>query len=99
MMPLYVLGLAMVTFLGYICYAEGLKTVRALDAVIITALTEPLSAMVLAFLILGEAIPQSVLAGGALIIAANILVSREHRKKRIRRCKEKKPQECFGWTW
>ncbi|NIP40930.1 MAG: EamA family transporter [Candidatus Aenigmarchaeota archaeon] len=80
--PYYILGIAFVSFLGYIFYAKGLKTIRAHNAVIITTLVEPLTAIFLAFLILGETLPQYVMIGGILIILANFLVGREHRKKR-----------------
>ncbi len=83
MIPLYVLGLVIVSFLGYVFYAKGLKSVRAHNAVIIVSLTEPLTAILLAFAILGETIPQYVMIGGSLIILANILIGREHRRKRM----------------
>ncbi|MCX6818332.1 MAG: DMT family transporter [Candidatus Aenigmarchaeota archaeon] len=97
--PLFIAGIAVSSFLGYIFYAEGLKIVRAHDSVIISTLIEPLSAIAIAFVVLAEAVPENVLIGAALIIAANVLIGFEHRKKRIRRCKDKKPQACFGWTW
>lgn len=99
LVPFFILGIALSSFFGYIFYAEGLKTIRAHDAVIIASLTEPLSAIAIAFVLLGEALPQHVLLGASLIIAANVIAGFEHRKKRIRKRKGKKPQECFGWTW
>jgi drug/metabolite transporter (DMT)-like permease len=92
--PFHVLGICFFTFLGYTFYAKGLKTIRAHNAVIITTLVEPLTAIFLAFLILGETFPQYVMIGGSLIIFANILVGREHRRKRIERKTEGKP--VFG---
>jgi drug/metabolite transporter (DMT)-like permease len=99
--PLYIAGIVLVTFFGYIFYAEGLKTIRAHDAVIITALTEPLAAMALAFVILGESIPQYVLVGAALIIAANVLVGIEFKKKHRKRheAESKGGRPGFGWVW
>jgi drug/metabolite transporter (DMT)-like permease len=90
----YIFGIAFVSFLGYTFYAKGLKTIRAHNAVIISSLTDPLTAIILAFLILGETFPQYVLIGGSLIILANIIVGREHRRKRIKRKAEGKP--VFG---
>lgn len=92
--PLYILGIAFVSFLGYVLYAKGLKTIRAHNAVITVSLTEPLTAIILAFLILGETLPQYVMVGGALIILANILTGKEFRKKGIERKMEEKP--VFG---
>ncbi|MCK5023748.1 MAG: EamA family transporter [Candidatus Aenigmarchaeota archaeon] len=81
--PIWIFGLAFFTFLGYIFYAKGLNTIRAHNAVITVSLTEPLTAIVLALIILSESIPQYVYVGGALIIFANILVGREHKKKKL----------------
>lgn len=92
--PIYILGIAFFCFLGYTFYAKGLKTIRAHNAVIIVTLTEPLTAIVLAFLVLGETLPQYVMIGGALIILANILTGKEFRKKRIER--EMETGEGFG---
>jgi len=99
LVPLFILGIALSSFFGYILYAKGLKTVRAHDAVIIASMTEPLSAIALAFLLLGEALPQHVLLGAALIIVANVLAGFEHRKKRLHKIKAKKDQSDFGWVW
>lgn len=99
LVPFYIAGLAFVTFLGYIFYAKGLKTIRAHDAVIITALTEPLAAMILAFFVLGESIPDYVLIGAALIITANIIIGMEFRKKRIEKHRERGGKPGFGWVW
>jgi drug/metabolite transporter (DMT)-like permease len=99
--PICILGLVLVTFFGYLFYAKGLKTIRAHDAVIISALTEPLAAMALAFVVLGESIPDYVLAGAAMIIAANVLVGIEFRKKskEKHRSKAKDGETGFGWVW
>jgi drug/metabolite transporter (DMT)-like permease len=99
LVPFYIAGLAFVTFLGYIFYAKGLKTIRAHDAVIITALTEPLAAMILAFFVLGESIPDYVLIGAALIITANIIIGMEFRKKMIEKHRERGGKPGFGWVW
>jgi len=81
--------------MGVIFYAKGLKTEKAHNATITVSLTEPLTAIILAFLILGESLPQYILIGGSLIIIANLLIGKEERKKRI----EKKTEEGFGWVW
>ncbi len=76
--PPYLLALALVSFAGYVLYAKALGYVKAHIAVIVVALTEPLTAAVLAFMILGEVLPRYVLAGGLLIILANILLNPRH---------------------
>jgi drug/metabolite transporter (DMT)-like permease len=93
--PLWIFGTAFCSFLGYVLYAKGLKTEKAHNATITVSLTEPLTAIILAFLILGETLPPYVILGGSLIILANILIGKEHRKKRI----ERKGKEGFGWVW
>jgi drug/metabolite transporter (DMT)-like permease len=98
LVPIFILGIALSSFFGYIFYAGGLKTVRAHDAVIITALTEPLSAIAIAFILLGESLPQHVLLGASLIVLANVLVGMEFRKKRKGKAKAK-TGEGFGWVW
>lgn len=95
--PYYILGIAFFSFLGYILYAKGLKTTRAHNAVIIVTLTEPLTAIILAFLILSETLPQHVIIGGFLIILANLLIGKKVRRKRIESVK--KANESFGWVW
>ncbi len=97
--PVYIAGISLSSFLGYIFYAKGLKTVRAHDAVIIVALLEPLAAVLLAAAVLGEALPPYVALGGALIVLANILVGREHRKKRLQNAEGKSGAPGFGWVW
>jgi drug/metabolite transporter (DMT)-like permease len=94
--PVYILGIAFVSFLGYTLYAKGLKTIRAHNAVITVTLTEPLTAIVLAFLILRETLPPYVMTGGALIIIANLLMGKQVRKRRIKTGKE---PAGFGWIW
>ncbi len=74
------------TFLGYIFYARGLETVQAKHATIIETLAEPAAAIFLAWLILGEVIPQYIFIGGLLIILANMIVRLDleedsHRKR------------------
>jgi drug/metabolite transporter (DMT)-like permease len=75
------------TFLAYIFYAEGLKSVQAKHATIIETLVEPAATVFLAWLILGEVIPQYIFLGGFLIIVANLLVrldlDEESHRKRI----------------
>ncbi|MEE9323822.1 MAG: DMT family transporter [Candidatus Aenigmarchaeota archaeon] len=95
--PIYILGIAFFSFLGYTLYAKGLKTIRAHNAVITVSLTEPLTAIVLAFIILAESLPQYVMIGGSLIILANLLIGKEHRKKRMEM--KKKQETGFGWVW
>lgn len=97
MVPVWIFGLAFFSFLGYIFYAKGLKTIRAHNAVITVSLTEPLTAMILALVVLSEPLPPYILVGGALIIFANILVGKEHKKKRMRAAG--KPGAGFGWVW
>lgn len=79
--PLCILGLGFFSFLGYLFYAHGLEAIQAHKGVIIVSLTEPLTAIVLAAIILGEGIPQHVMMGGALIIAANLIVGKEMGRK------------------
>jgi DME family drug/metabolite transporter len=75
------------TFLAYIFYAEGLKTVQAKHATIIETLVEPAAAVFFAWLILGEVVPQYIFLGGFLIIIANLVVrldlAEESHRKRI----------------
>jgi drug/metabolite transporter (DMT)-like permease len=82
---LFLSGLVIVTFFSYVFYALGLKTVRAHNGPIIVLLTEPFAAILLAWLVLGEMIPQYVAFGGFLIILANLLVEKETRKKKLKR--------------
>ena len=84
MVPFFILGLGFFTFLGYIFYAKGLRTIRAHNAVIIVSLTEPLTAIILALLILSEPLPQHIILGGVLIILANVLVGKERRKRNLK---------------
>jgi drug/metabolite transporter (DMT)-like permease len=84
---LWIAGLVFVsTFLGYVFYAKGLKTVQAKHATIIETLAEPSSAVFMAWLILGEVVPPYIFLGGFLIILANLIVrldiaDEEHRKR------------------
>jgi drug/metabolite transporter (DMT)-like permease len=93
--PLWIFGMAFCSFLGYVLYAKGLKTEKAHNATITVSLTEPLTAVILAFLILRETLPPYVILGGSLIILANFLIGKEVRKKRM----GKKTNEGFGWVW
>ncbi len=76
-------GLVIASFLMYTFYAMGLKTIRAHNAPIILLLSEPVTAVVLAWLILSEVITFHVLVGGVFLIIANILVEKEVRKKKL----------------
>ncbi len=64
------------TILSVSLYFNGLKKVKASSASIL-ALIEPVSAVILAALILGERITIPVLLGGALILAGAAIVIRE----------------------
>ncbi|MBI4175990.1 MAG: DMT family transporter [Candidatus Aenigmarchaeota archaeon] len=79
----YFLGLVIIsTAIPYGLYDAGLRSVEAHMAPILTILTEPLSAVLLAWIILGEGIGATVIAGGILIVLANILAVKEGRKVR-----------------
>lgn len=82
--PYWLIGIGIVTFLGYYMYAKGLESIRAHNGPIIVTLTEPAAAVMLAFIILGESVPEYILLGGLLIIIANIFVQLEERKTKIR---------------
>ncbi|CAI1492504.1 Permeases of the drug/metabolite transporter (DMT) superfamily [Thermococcus nautili] len=70
----YLLGLAFFpTFLGYTLYNHALKEVEVSRASIV-ATVEPVVAIVLAYILFGEALTPLQLLGGALIIGASILV-------------------------
>ncbi|WP_297548473.1 EamA family transporter [Thermococcus sp.] len=70
----YVLGLAFFpTFLGYTLYNHALREVEVSRASIV-ATVEPVVAIVLAYVLFGEALTPLQLLGGALIIGASILV-------------------------
>jgi len=72
------------TFMGFLFYARGLKTVQAKHATIIETLAEPLAAVFFAWLILGETLPPYIFVGGILIIFANLFVRYDLSKE----CKE-----------
>lgn len=95
--PVWVFCLGFFSFLGYLLYAKGLKTEKAHNATITVSLTEPLTGIILAFLVLGESLPQHVVIGGAFIILANLIAGREHKRKVIKRRKES--GAGFGWVW
>jgi drug/metabolite transporter (DMT)-like permease len=61
------------TAIPYVLYAEGLRRVRVEHASILGYL-EPVSAPFYALLLLGEAPAATTVAGGALIVAAGVLV-------------------------
>jgi len=70
----YLLGLAFFpTFLGYTLYNHALRDVEVSRASIV-ATVEPVVAIVLAYVLFGEALTPLQLLGGALIIGASILV-------------------------
>jgi len=81
--PYWLVGIGLVTFLGYYLYAKGLESIRAHNGPIIVTLTEPAAAVLLAFVLLGEAVPEYILLGGLLIIVANVFVQLEERKTKI----------------
>jgi drug/metabolite transporter (DMT)-like permease len=83
--PYWLIGIGLVSFLGYYMYAKGLESIRAHNGPIIVTLTEPATAVMLAFILLGEAVPEYILFGGLLIIVANVFVQLEERKTKIRK--------------
>ncbi len=77
----YLLGLAFFpTFLGYTLYNHALKEVEVSRASIV-ATVEPVVAIVLAYMLFGEALTPLQLLGGALIIGASILVHMREGKE------------------
>ncbi len=89
---LFVSCLVVSSFLMYTFYALGLKTVRAHNAPIILLIAEPVTAVVLAWLVLSEVITPHVFAGGVLLIIANLMVEKEVRKRKIRRKRRAEPK-------
>ncbi len=81
--PYWLMGLGLVTFLAYYLYAKGLESIRAHNGPIIVTLAEPTMAVLLAFVLLGEAVPEYILIAGLMIIVANIFVQIEERKTKI----------------
>lgn len=79
----FVVMLGLSTFLAFTFYAEGLKTIKAHNAPIIILLAEPIAAIILAWLVLGEIPSSYIYIGGFLIILANLIVEKEVRKKRL----------------
>lgn len=72
---LYLVGLVFIsTFSAYILYALGLKRVQAHIVPVIMLLTEPLCAILLAWVVLGEPLPQYVALGGLLIMMSNLII-------------------------
>jgi drug/metabolite transporter (DMT)-like permease len=67
-----VLGLVCTT-LAYMLYTLGMARIKVQHSSILGYL-EPVSAPVYAFFLLGQGIPVSTMAGGALVVAAGILV-------------------------
>ena len=78
------------TFLGFLLYARGLKTVQVKHATIIETLAEPASAIFLAWLILGEIVPQYIFIGGFLIILANLIVRSDTKSEHLESTEEHK---------
>ena len=72
------------TFMAYLFFSEGLRSVRAHDAPIIMILVEPLSALFLSSLVLGEILTYNIFLGGGLILMANLVVE-VHLKRRAKR--------------
>ena len=66
--------------LAQVLFYQGLKIVSSTHAGIIMLL-EPVSAAILASVFLGEAITIGIIIGGALIIAANIIVIVQPERK------------------
>ncbi len=83
--PYWIIGLGFVSFLGYYLYAKGFESTKAHNAPVIVTMTEPTMAVLMAFILLGEAVPEYILLGGLLIIVANLFVQLEERKTKIRK--------------
>ncbi len=75
-MFLFVAGIILTTFLMYMFYSKGLKAIKAHRAPMLVMLTEPITAIVLAFLIFSETIQPSVLLGGVMIMLANVVTGK-----------------------
>lgn len=88
---IFVVMLGVSTFLAFTFYAEGLKTINAHNAPIIILLTEPVAAILLAWLVLGEIPSSYIYVGGFLIILANLIVEKEVRRKKL----GKKPSKLY----
>ncbi|MBU4139065.1 MAG: DMT family transporter, partial [Euryarchaeota archaeon] len=68
------------TAIGGILYFNGLRLVKAQSASIISLL-EPLSAVVLAFIILSEPVAFTTVIGGGFILLGAGILSRESKSK------------------
>lgn len=66
----------MPTALGYILFMVGMRTTAATVASLVT-LVEPLTAVVLAWLLFGEHLGPLALVGAALLLGAVLLLARE----------------------
>lgn len=63
------------TALGYVVFTLGMRTTKATVATIVTLL-EPLTAVILAFVLFREQLSATAILGGILLIAAIVLLSR-----------------------
>ncbi|HOG47708.1 MAG TPA: DMT family transporter [Anaerolineae bacterium] len=78
---LAIVGLALVsTVLAIVTFLAGLERVGATTAAMVSTV-EPAVTVVLAALVLGEAISASIAAGGVLILAAVLIVTRSELGK------------------
>lgn len=64
------------TALAYVLFTLGMRTTKATVATIVTLL-EPLTAVILAFVLFGEELSATAIAGGVLLIAAMVVLSRK----------------------
>jgi DME family drug/metabolite transporter len=71
---LYIVGVGLATWVWALVFARALSQTTPLTAVIISS-TEPLFVAILAFALLGEALPLHFFLGGAFILAAVFAVS------------------------
>jgi DME family drug/metabolite transporter len=66
------------TAVGYVLFTRGMRTTAATVASVLT-LVEPLTAAVLAWLLFDEQLGPLALVGAGLLLAAVVLLTREHR--------------------
>jgi DME family drug/metabolite transporter len=64
------------TALAYVLYTLGMRTTRATEATIVTLL-EPLTAVILAFILFDERLSLTAILGGVLLVAAIVLLSKK----------------------
>jgi len=70
------------TGLAYLFLNYGLEKLQAETTSIIVMSTEPIVAIILAILVIGELLTLNVLAGGILIIAAGMLIEKKYKLTR-----------------